>query len=295
LPTGDRAIRRNTQAVRKARSKYGIPIVRPAYIHDSIASGSRKDHSQYLHQLMDSARGPANAEASSAPVASTIAARAVASGTSVMGLDENSDSDSYASSQNASAAAGQVRRVPREYGGISDAKLGHAPDGQAYGESSSDEASSSNLGLAPGRPDARQPQHRSTSAQSRVPGDGRQGPLAQSLAEQQWREALGLPPRRLRRSLVSRAMLTVGTKTGLRRFKMLTRQLTRLRCHRWYTLTTSVRRAFLVGSPRAFARATAAMDEEAAEAISAHLGGGKSACQNDTCRHADHDHCTDEF
>jgi hypothetical protein len=65
----------------------------------------------------------------------------------------------------------------------------------------------------------------------------------------------------------------------LRRFKTLTRRLGRLRRRHWFALPTSVERAFLVGSMRAFAQAAGAMDEEAADAVAEHQGsGGGHSC-----------------
>lgn len=41
------AIRKNTQAVRKAVDKFSIPLVSPAFLHDSIADGAVKDAAAY--------------------------------------------------------------------------------------------------------------------------------------------------------------------------------------------------------------------------------------------------------
>ena len=47
LITTDAAVEKNTQAVRKARDKYGIPLVRLDFLYDSIAKGGLQDASAY--------------------------------------------------------------------------------------------------------------------------------------------------------------------------------------------------------------------------------------------------------
>jgi len=311
LLAGDRAVRRDTQAVRKARSKFGIPIVGPAYIRDSIAAGARRDHASYLQLSKGAARAaPASTAATTGPAAAppaacSIAARAVASGCAVLGLDDGHSSPGSAdgsldvgtgpASQGASTQNGRLggrAQAGREPTGVSEAKV-FGRRGCLGGVGTAGEASSEESAGDKEEPPAVRPHPPATGGRACAGAavhvhSGSRGGSTPAMAEERWRVSLGLPALRPRPSLVRRAMASVGSRSGLRHFKTLARRLGRLRRRHWFALPTSVERAFLVGSMRAFAQAAGALDEEAAEAVAEHRRrrGGWQGCADWTCGHA---------
>jgi hypothetical protein len=197
---------------------------------------------------------------------------------------------SHGSSRQNGRPGGQAQngRV-REPSGVSKAKgsssvrlgaTGTRAGGTAGEESTSDESSGHEGGMLAAQPPTLT-KGGPTCGSAHCSGHGCSAPgkghrCRASHAEEQWRVLLGLPARRPRPSLVSRAMASVGTRSGLRRFKTLARRLGRLRRRHWFSLPTSVERAFLVGSMRAFAQAAGAMDEEAADAVVEHQRQGRA-------------------
>lgn len=274
-PAGDRAVKRNTQAVRKARDKFSIPIVSAAFVRDSIAAGSRRDHAAYLLGSASKALPTSAAAAAAAPAASSpsdvpppraIAARAAASGSSVMELDDGSESDAdeAGAGGGGKGGVGVASSRPREGSGIADAKSGFGdPDGDEDDQEDEDEDE---------RPPARRAEVAAGGGRTPTDEAARRASLGPTLRES--------PARPVRRSLVAQAMALAGTKAGVRKFKLLENRLHRLRHLRWPRIETSIERACLVGSVAEFKRSVRAMRPEGG----ARGGGtGRGASAATTC------------